>query len=191
MVYYDPSSPSGLRWKVERRRGKGYTMLLAAVGDVAGTFDKAGGYWKVCVDYVQYRCHRLVYALFNKGFDVADTSLEVDHFDGNRENNAIENLRAVTRVKNQRNIGKAKNNKTGITGVMRHESSRGDKCYAYYRAVWSSLEGAKQFQKNFSILTHGEEEAFRLACEYRAKMFEELNAQGAGYTEDHGVREIT
>jgi hypothetical protein len=28
--------------------------------------------------------------------------------------------------------------------------------------------------------------AFKAAVEYRRKMIEELNAQGAGYTEDHG-----
>lgn len=29
-------------------------------------------------------------------------------------------------------------------------------------------------------------EAFRLACDYRVRMIEELNSDGAGYTEHHG-----
>lgn len=40
--------------------------------------------------------------------------------------------------------------------------------------------------KFYSVNVRGEDEAFRLACEWRAKMIEEMNSQGAGYTEMHG-----
>jgi hypothetical protein len=39
----------------------------------------------------------------------------------------------------------------------------------------------------FSISKLGNDEAFRQACEYRAKMIAELNEQGANYTERHGT----
>lgn len=40
--------------------------------------------------------------------------------------------------------------------------------------------------KTFSISKYGEKESFRLACEYRSKMIESLNANGAGYASTHG-----
>lgn len=40
--------------------------------------------------------------------------------------------------------------------------------------------------KKFSVLKLGLLPAFRDAVMYRRKMIEELNAQGAGYTENHG-----
>lgn len=36
------------------------------------------------------------------------------------------------------------------------------------------------------VSNHGKEEAFRLACEARENAIKELNAQGAGYSENHG-----
>lgn len=40
----------------------------------------------------------------------------------------------------------------------------------------------------FSTHKFGNDEAFRLACEYRIEMVAELNRQGAGYTKTHGIR---
>lgn len=45
------------------------------------------------------------------------TGLCVDHIDGNKINDRIENLRIVTLSVNQRNSKIPKNNKTGIIGV--------------------------------------------------------------------------
>ena len=42
---------------------------------------------------------------------------EVDHIDGNKTNNKIENLRAATKSQNQHNSKINKNNKSGVKGV--------------------------------------------------------------------------
>jgi hypothetical protein len=43
--------------------------------------------------------------------------------------------------------------------------------------------------KAFSCLKYGDEEALRLALEWRDKTIKEINEQGAGYTERHGTKE--
>tara|TARA_R110000744_G_C19097815_1_gene533226 strand:+ start:50 stop:538 length:489 start_codon:yes stop_codon:yes gene_type:complete len=59
-------------------------------------------YYKVAVDSVQsmYKAHRLVYLLHNPDMD---QSLQIDHINGIRNDNRIENLRAVTHQQNHFN----------------------------------------------------------------------------------------
>lgn len=60
-----------------------------------------------------YRAHRVVWAIV-----YGETpSMEIDHIDGDRANNRIENLRLVTGAENQRNKGLNKNNTSGVLGV--------------------------------------------------------------------------
>lgn len=78
-----------------------------------------------------------------------------------------------------RNHRKQKNNKTGVTGVVKENDVR-------YKAIWSGLMH-KRHSKSFSINKYGEKEAFKLACEYRIKMINYLNLLGAGYSGNHGL----
>lgn len=92
------------------------------------------------------------------------------------------NIRWATAAQQVRNQGMKSTNTSGVTGVSVREGRPGD---FHAVASWNDLNG-KHHSKNFSFKKYGEEEAFRLACEYRAKMIEELNKQGAGYTVSHG-----
>lgn len=49
---------------------------------------------------------------------------EVDHINGNRSDNRITNLRAVTRTINARNMKKSSANKSGVTGVSFFKAGR-------------------------------------------------------------------
>lgn len=60
------------------------------------------------------RAHRL--ALYMRGINIP-TGMEVDHIDGNKLNNKLENLRIVSRVENNRNTKTGKNNTSGVKGV--------------------------------------------------------------------------
>jgi hypothetical protein len=79
-------------------------------------------------------------------------------------------------------VKRRQDNKSGISGVSR----RIIKGIDYFIVQCSCLTG-KRKSKAFNVKEYGEQEAFRLACEYRAKMIEELNAAGAGYTGRHGT----
>lgn len=177
-LYYDETSASCLRWKIEIRRGKGGEVVCVSAHDQAGYLD-SNGYWVVGVDGNIYKGHRIVWELHNPPLLAEEF---IDHKFGDSTNNKISDLRVVDRPTNQRNRGIGKNNKTGVVGVI----LRDDKTNYHFRAKWHGLDG-KRYEKVFNIRKYGYEEAFRLACEHRTKMIEELNEQGAGYSIRHGT----
>ena len=71
------------------------------------------GYEVINIYNQEYRSHRL--AMVISGLDV--TGLEVDHIDGVRNNNKLNNLRLVTKKENAKNKRLRCNNKTGVHGV--------------------------------------------------------------------------
>ena len=72
----------------------------------------SGGYLITMVEGKLYKVHRLVY-LWHHGH----MPKLLDHIDGNRSNNRIDNLREATDQQNGCNRGKNKNNKSGHKGV--------------------------------------------------------------------------
>lgn len=108
-----------------------------------------------------------------------DLTLERVDVNGNYEKG---NCTWIPKGRQSRNTRKSKNNSTGKTGVtvIRRSSRLED-----YVATWYTLDGRRR-TKGFSIKKYGEQEAFRLACEYRDEQIRLLNEQGAGYTEGHG-----
>lgn len=180
---YDPESPSGLRWKVNRYRGKGNSLLVKA-GDVAGGIrgcSKKSNYkrWVVGLNGKLHIVHRVIYCMYHGSLS---SNYEVDHIDGNSLNNNIENLRVVTRETNRRNSKKQKNNKTGVTGVRTFICNKTGN--VHIKAFWK--ENGKYKSKSFSVNKYGYDLAFELACEYREKAISKLNEKGYGYTERHG-----
>ena len=106
----------------------------------------------------------------------------VDHIDQDKLNNRENNLRWVSNEINSRNKSMRENNNSGVTGVN-YFNDGGRRCY--WRSSWSDLTGNRR-DKYFSVNKYGNDEAFRLACEHRQKMIEEMNKQGAGYSDNHG-----
>lgn len=100
LVYYEGGF---LRWKHTKGRRK--------AGAVVG--GNSNGYTRCQLLGRQYAVHRLVWAYF-KGVLPCAT---IDHIDGNRSNNRIENLRLATQSENNMNYDKPKNNTSGFRGV--------------------------------------------------------------------------
>ena len=180
LFMYDESSPTFLRWKVDVLWGKQGNQQNAIAGDVAGSLPSSSRYHStVAVGYEYFLVHRVIYEMCHGEIPAG---MHVDHEDGNGYNNRISNLRCVTRAVNMRNTKKRSDNRTGVTGVCETKSRHGT---MNITASWKKLDG-KQGSKTFSVAKYGADEAFRLACEYRAAMVAELNKAGAGYTERHG-----
>ncbi len=176
---YDPSSPSCLtRTKVISIGNKIYSHA----GHCGCKLKRACGNhnWVVSFRERTVQVHRIIWQLFN---GTIPDGFIIDHIDGNPLNNLITNLRLITKTENNRNTGKAKNNTSGVVGVSLG-TNNGVKG-AVWTASYYNPQG-KRVAKKFSVKKHGNEEAFRLACEYRAQKIRELNEQGAGYTERHG-----
>lgn len=176
--YYDPESPSGLRWKRIYKRGS-----TAKIGDVVGSNDD--GYWRVHALGSHYKAYKIVWALHNN-FENQD-GFHIDHIDGNPSNNRIENLRLVSRHINARNKPMMKNNTSGIHGVsFQTVKTKSGNFVDRYVVTWQKLDGKRQ-TKTFSVNKYGAELAEFLAQEYRQHQIDLLNLMGAGYTKRHGT----
>ena len=171
---YDETSRSCLRWKVTLYSDGDKGVLLCSIGDEAGSLEP-NGYWRTSLKRQRYGVHRIVWEIHNG--KIPD-GLFVDHIDGNRSNNKIANLRLATHHQNNTNSKLSKNNTTGVRGVKYRE-------YKYSKAYicsWKDLNGVQR-SKSFTIGKYSKEEAFRLACEYRKKIIDELNKAGLYYNE--------
>ena len=118
----DPTSKTGLRWK--RRPRHHYATENAwkiantrdAGKPAGGEFDNGRGkkYFVVRVNGVLHKAHRIIYLL---AFGVDPSDKEIDHIDGDGQNNGPENLRLATSSENKHNRGVQKNNTSGFKGV--------------------------------------------------------------------------
>lgn len=75
-------------------------------------YESPNGYLHVRLLGILYPVHRVVWKLHH-GTDPEF----IDHADGDKKNNSIDNLREVTRTQNNRNASLSKANTTGFTGV--------------------------------------------------------------------------
>ena len=104
--------------------------------------------------------HRLVVKTFLHN---SENKKEVDHINGDIQDNRLYNLRWITRSENSKNICKYKNNKSGILGV------RFDKYRNRWVAYWNDFN-KKQCVKKFLVKKYGENEAKQLAINLRKEM---------------------
>lgn len=166
LFMYSENSPSGLVYR-ESGLQAGY----------AETRNGNPHRWRIKIKGVGYAIHRIVYSLFN----TLEELQVVDHIDGNPHNNRVENLRAVDKATNARNMKPTKTNKSGVRGVHFKTNRDGN---THWVASWR--DGTNKLKsKNFMVGCYGYEQAFNLACEYRKKMIEELRAKGFDYTDRH------
>ena len=173
-VYYDTSSPTYLRWKYETARGK------RKLDGVAGSL-QSNGYSALMIDRKTYLAHRIIWTLFNN--KEIPRGYVINHIDCDPSNNNISNLELVSFAENAR---KKKCHKLETTGVNKTKTCPRDKGVFYSYTGTCTING-KVVNKSFAILKYSEQEAFRLACEWRKEQIRLLNEQGAGYTERHGT----
>lgn len=108
-------SPDGnLIWKVQKaKRTKIRTIAGWINTDVHGQ-----KYMNIELDGKSYKLHRIIF-MYHYGF----VPKRIDHIDGNRLNNKIENLREVTASQNAMNSSVRKNSKSGFKNVFLDKTS--------------------------------------------------------------------
>lgn len=82
-------------------------------GSVIG-YPCESGYLRTGLNYKTYKIHRLIFIMFH-GY----SPKEIDHINGIKTDNRIENLREVTTSQNQCNKSISKRNTTGIKNVTK------------------------------------------------------------------------
>lgn len=124
----------------------------------------SAGYLSAYVHNKSYQVHRIIWELHNGSIP---DGFVVDHKDGNKLNNKLENLRLCTQAENVLNCAASKNSKTKIKGVF-FDKSRGKyrtqisvKGKLYFLGRFEKLEDAESAYRKASITLHGE---FRRNC---------------------------
>lgn len=102
----------------EYREGHLYRKIslgCSKAGDKVG-FTNDKGYLAVNIDKKCIAVHRLIWMMQH-----GEMPSLIDHIDGNRQNNRIENLRLADRCGNAQNKRMHRNNTSGIKGVYWHK----------------------------------------------------------------------
>jgi hypothetical protein len=170
--YYDESSPSCLRWKIDIFSGKGRRIHLIKKGDVAGSICDSNPYYRVTLNGSQLKVHRIIAEMFLGECN----SLEVDHINGDLLDNKICNLRIVSHKRNMRNTSKRSTNTSGVTGV--HPKLKDGVLIAWVADIKTD-QGRKS--KSFSVSKF--DNAFELACKKR----DEFLKSNPEYSKRHGT----
>lgn len=87
-------------------------------GMVAGGFDRAG-YRRITYNRRKISAHRLAWMCYYKKYPDG----EIDHINGDKDDNRISNLRLVNASTNCKNKKKYSNNSSGHTGVRFHKKN--------------------------------------------------------------------
>ena len=82
------------------------------VGNAAGSLD-GQGYRRISIDGRLYKAHRLAWAFVYGEMPIS----EIDHINGNRDDNRISNLRLANRFINTQNVSTRKDSTSGYMGV--------------------------------------------------------------------------
>ena len=102
-----------LIWRVNKgQRGR--------IGNIVGSVSSIDGYRKANIDGNTYYIHRLVWLYVHGEFPV----YQIDHINGDRSDNRLENLRDVPQRENLRNMKLSKRNNSGVIGVDWHKLAK-------------------------------------------------------------------
>ena len=141
-----------LYWKIKPSN-------CANIGDVVGCIDKHNLYVRCRYKWKCYLVHRLIFAWHYGCYPKM-----IDHIDGNRSNNKIENLRAADDKSNQWNQKLHSRNTSGYKNVL----------YKKTKKAWIC-----RFQVNGKTICKGHFKTAEEANELAIKMRKELHGEFA------------
>ena len=142
LVVYDESTGL-MMWRNDHK-----TLSWIRAGDVVGKDSRKSGYRSTALNGKQYYQHRLVWLYVYGEWPTS----AIDHINGNREDNRIENLRLATASENQHNRKKTKDRGAPV-GAYKHYSGNWysmimvDKKSKYLGSFKTAEEAAEAYAK--------------------------------------------
>lgn len=110
LLHYDPST--GVFTNLVQRGSQ------ARAGSIAGCRNENKGYWRFRIDSVDVWAHRAAWCYVTGSWP----TLQIDHIDGDKINNRINNLRDVRPSVNSQNLRRPhSDNRSGFLGVSWHK----------------------------------------------------------------------
>jgi hypothetical protein len=111
------------------------------------------GYFAGAIFGREYKAHRVIWAIVNGEWPKG----EIDHINGIKCDNRIENLRLVTPMENQRNRPMPKTNTSGVIGVMRFwrgwkahiGNGKTQEIIGVYDCFWRAVIARKEAEKKY------------------------------------------
>lgn len=158
---YDPLT-GVFTWKF--REGKCGAFNTIYAGREAGGFSDGNkqGYLRIRYKGKLIKSHRVAFAFMMGRFPDRD----IDHIDGNIQNNAWSNLREVDRVTNSKNQKMYTTNTSGVVGVNYHKG----------KGKWVAQIGSGVNRKSLGTFS----DKFDAICARKLEEFKQ------GYHENHG-----
>lgn len=144
---YD-SSIGGLFWKVDRGSNKLTGTRAGTVNN--NTSSRGAGYRRIIVNKMQYFEHRLVWLYFNGRWPIRS----IDHINGIKDDNRIENLRMATRNENHVN-SKRQPGPSGVRNVVLLKSGRYRAQIVLHLGTFDTKEEAAQAAYEGAKKIHG------------------------------------
>jgi len=125
------------------------------INSIAGSKNKYG-YIKIGINKNVYLAHRLAW-IYTYG-EIGNQ--QIDHINGNKSDNRIDNLRLASNQENRLNTKVYRTNKLGIKGVCKHGNNYRATCkfnkIFYHLGTFKTIELAKSAYENFCKKHHGE-----------------------------------
>lgn len=146
VLSYDGSE---LIWRISRSR--------ARAGAIAGCIRKCDGYRQVKVGDANILAHRVIWAIVHGEWP----DKVIDHINGNKLDNRVENLRLATDSQNSANSRVSRNNLLGVKGVYKNPSGKyvaqkGANGRVFYLGCYDTVEEAHEAFRKKSVEIHGE-----------------------------------
>ena len=93
------------------RSGRTWNTRYAGAPAFASADDE--GYHRITLGSRTWQAHRLAWAIYHGEWPEG----QLDHINGDKSDNSIENLRVVSHAENSRNVKRSSANTSGVTGV--------------------------------------------------------------------------
>lgn len=125
------------------RNGDVFRLLQSGEYSMVNNYkNEKNGYNQIKSNKTMIKRHRLMLYAFTE-FDIYNPKLIVDHIDGNKLNNCLENLRVVTSQENQHNMIHCKGfswNKKNQKWMAKIRLNQKDIYLGYYNTRWEARQ---------------------------------------------------